>query len=52
LSQPFIRLFFFAIVLLTGASAVAAPPVADGFPGTEWDHVDPAQAGWSTDVLA
>ena len=52
MSQPFIRLFFLAVMLLTGAAAVAAPPVADRFPGTEWDHVDPAQAGWSTDDLA
>jgi CubicO group peptidase (beta-lactamase class C family) len=52
LPQPFIRLLFLAVVLFTGAAAVAAPPVADRFPGKEWDHVDPAQAGWSTEVLA
>ena len=31
--------------------AWAAPPV-DRFPGETWGHVDPAQAGWSTDLLA
>ena len=52
LSRTLARLSFLVVALLTEGTAVAAPLVADQYPGTEWDHVSPAQAGWSTKILA
>lgn len=33
-------------------SALSGPARAEGFPGAEWEHAAPAEAGWSEAGLA
>ena len=42
----------FAVRAAEGAATVPAISTPAHFPGSEWEHVDPQQAGWSTDGLA
>src|SRR5215471_12488016 len=40
------------LIALVGWLSCALPAIAqDRFPGSDWDQIDAAQAGWSTDRL-
>jgi CubicO group peptidase (beta-lactamase class C family) len=46
-----INIHIAALLLLAVAAPARAETLADGFPGTVWEQVDPAAAGWSIERL-
>ncbi|MGY3444373.1 serine hydrolase domain-containing protein [Bradyrhizobium sp. USDA 4473] len=48
----YIRQIVFAVVLLGGLVRFGPATAEDGFPAAEWEHVTPAELGWSETALA